>query len=126
MEIFLVLVGCALLFYALNYIQQARLEDPNNEQVVYIADLPSLCLLSNGPVDAALVRQSQNIYRELGRFENVDAAFAEISKSLTRAKIDSVAILVNTPEKLKFVRAFHSHGGKAEGKKLGGAIIVRV
>jgi len=82
--------------------------------------------LPQGPVVATLVRQSGNLYRELGEFENVAAAFAEIEKSFRRAKIESVYVPDNSETQFRVIRLHHSYGSKANGKKLGGAVLLAV
>ena len=117
---FVGLVALVLIAYA---IKEQRLRDPSNNETVFLDQLRSACLLRDGPVSAALIRQSGNLYRDLGFFDDWGAAFDEIEKSFRRARIESLHISKNTPDRFEVVRLHHSHGGKAEGKKLGGAVI---
>ena len=120
----LAIAAFAIVVFGALLIGQRKLEDPNNTEIVYTSQIASICQLTDGPVEAALIRQSGNIYRELGVFENWRQAVSEIEKSFNRAKIDSVSIQSNTPSKFECIRLVYNHRGRAEGKKLGGAIIV--
>ena len=103
--------------------QHAKLQNTEDYSVIYVDQLQALTALGEGPVYAILMRQSGNVYRELGDFENWRPALAEVIKAFNRAGIDSVMVRENEPDVLDIQRAFKSHGGKAEGKKLGGAVI---
>jgi hypothetical protein len=105
-------------------LKEKRLNDPSNTQMIHVDQMRGNHELPIGPVVAALLRQSGNLYRELGQFPSADAAFVEIQKAFRKAGIDSVAVLKNTPARYEVVRLHHSHGGKAEGKKMGGAVLV--
>ena len=119
----LLLVGFAGLVALLYWIKEQRLADPNNSEFIPIGPMRSIAAIENSPVAAELIRQSGNSYKVLGTFQNPSQAFDEIEKSFKRAKIESVAVLQNSPALFKAIRLHHSHGGKAEGKKLGGAVI---
>lgn len=119
----LLLVGFAGLVALLYWIKEQRLADPNNSEFIPIGQMRSIAAIENSPVAAELIRQSGNSYKVLGTFQNPSQAFDEIEKSFKRAKIESVAVLQNSPALFKAIRLHHSHGGKAEGKKLGGAVI---
>lgn len=105
-------------------LKEKRLADPNNTHMIYIDQMADNHQLPGGPVRATLLRQSGNIYRELGVFQTADAAFAEINKAFRRAGIASVGVMRNTASRYEVVRLHHSHGGKAEGKKLGRALLI--
>ncbi|WP_037296776.1 hypothetical protein [Roseovarius sp. TM1035] len=122
-EMFAILVFSCLVIGAL-VVGQKKLENPNNSEIIYTMQMASVCQLGDGPVEAALVRQSGNLYRELGVFDDWRDAIAEIEKAFNRAKIDSVAVQSNTPLKFECTRLVYNHRGRAEGKKLGGAIVV--
>ncbi|WP_187431593.1 hypothetical protein ROLI_022650 [Roseobacter fucihabitans] len=106
--------------------QNARLQNAEDFSVVYTNQLPGMIALSSGPVHCILIRQSGNLYRDLGAFDGWSSALVEVSKSFNRAKIDSVMVRQNNEDTFDVLRTFHSHGGKAEGKKLGGAVIRRL
>ncbi len=106
--------------------QLNKLNDQDDYSVVYCSQLPGLMQMSDGPVRATLLRQSGNLYRELGEFDAASSALDEVLKSLNRAKIDSVMVRENNENLLEIWRAFRNHKGRAEGKKLGGATIKKV
>jgi len=105
--------------------KEAKLENPKDKKFVHLDDFGSDHLLGNDPVEAALFRQSGNLYRHLGFFDTPELALSEVKKSFRRAKIESVSILKNTEDRLEVTRLFYNGRGRAEGKKLGGAIILR-
>jgi hypothetical protein len=121
----LLLLGFAGLVMVLFLVKEQRLADPSNKEMIHVHEMRSVAKLEVGSVYAELVRQSGNSYKTLGQFENSLDAFAEIEASFRRAKIDSVAVLKNTTTEFRVIRLHHSHGGKAEGKKLGGAFVCR-
>ena len=100
-----------------------KLDDPNDRRNVYLSEMQAQCNLSSGRVSVVLMRQSGNVYRELGVFESKESAFNEVQKSFRRAGIDAVHIAKNTSFEFRVNRLFHSHRGRSEGKKLGGAVI---
>ncbi|WP_171175805.1 hypothetical protein [Ruegeria sp. HKCCD8929] len=104
-------------------LKEKRLADPNRTDTIYVSQMRDVCSLKDGPVSAALFRQSGNLYRDLGLFEHWREAMKEIEKSMRRAKIESVFVQSNDANRFEVIRLHHSHGGKAEGKKLGGAVI---
>lgn len=118
------LILFAALAFGLMLLKEKRLADPNDSTMISVEQMSASHQLPKGPVAAALLRQSGNLYRELGGFSSADDALIEIKKAFRRAGIDSVAVMKNTPEKYQVLRLHHSHGGKAEGKKLGGAVII--
>ena len=120
----LALVGFAALVLVVYAIKEGRLDDPNRSDTIYISQMREQSRLRTGPVDVALIRQSGNLYRELGVFASVSDAFDEVEKSFRRAKIESVHVQSNSESEFRVIRLHHSHSGKAEGKKLGGAIVV--
>ena len=121
----LVTLGFAGLVVFLHYWKEQALTDPSNAHTVHADDMRSKALLKDGPVTAILVRQSGNVYRDLGYFSTASDAFAAVEKSFQRAKIDSVRITRNTDSNFEVIRLHHSHRGRAEGEKLGGAVIAR-
>ncbi|MEM1152224.1 MAG: hypothetical protein AAGI03_17055 [Pseudomonadota bacterium] len=106
--------------------QQAKLDNQQDYSVVYVSQLPGLMSCRTGPVRAVLHRQSGNIYRDLGEFDDPMIALNEVTKSFNRAKIESVMVRENNKRLLEVWRAFYGHGGKAEGKKLGGSVIQQI
>jgi len=120
------LAGFGVVVMALFWVKEGRLADPTDATMIYVNQMATSHSLPSAPVFAALYRQSGNLYRDLGTFDGPDAAIAEIVKSFSRAGIESVAVLQNSSKEYRVIRLHHGHGGKAEGKKLGGARIVPV
>ncbi|MBT2130563.1 hypothetical protein [Aliiroseovarius lamellibrachiae] len=118
------LVGFLVLIVVVMMMKEQRLSDPDRSDTIYIDQMRSLSMLRTGPVFATLIRQSGGVYRELGAFPSIGDAFTEVEKSFRRAKIESVFVEENSMDEFRVIRLHHSHGGKAEGKKLGGALIV--
>ncbi len=119
----LLLLGFALLVVVVVIVKEQRLQDPERLDTIYVNQMREVCNLGNGPVIAVLIRQSGNRYRDLGQFDSVSDAVYEIEKSFRRGRIESVYVQTNTERRFEVIRLHHSHGGKAEGKKLGGAVI---
>lgn len=119
----LFLIATLILIVVGFLVKEQRLNDSENSEMIFIDQLGEACKLRDGPVSAVLVRQSGNLYRELGRFDSSEAALEQILKSFRRAKIESVFLKKNTDE-FSVIRLHHSYGGSANGKKLGGALIV--
>lgn len=116
----------AAVIFGIYWLKESRLADPANTTMIFLDQMSGNHHIPTGPVEAALLRQSGNVYRELGTFPSADAAFVEINKSFRRAGIESVGVIKNSETRYEVRRLHHSHGGKAEGKKLGGAVIVPV
>ena len=112
--------GIALLLY---WIKEQRLSDPNDHAFIEVGQMRYVASIENMPVIAELIRQSGNSYKDLGAFQSPSLAFDEIEKSFSRAKIEGVAVQQNSPVLFRAIRLHHSHGGKAEGTKLGGAVV---
>ena len=108
---------------ALFYLKEQRLADPANHDMIYTSQMQSVIQFPVQRVSASLLRQSGNVYKDLGVFDTPNAALLEIEKSFRRAKIESIAVMKNTSNEFYAIRLHHSHGGKAEGKKLGGVVI---
>lgn len=119
----LLLAAFAGLVWLLYWIKEQRLADPNNHEFIPVGQMRDVSEIETGPVVAELIRQSGNSYKVLGTFQSPSQAFEEIEKSFRRANIESIAVLNNSPTVFKVIRLHHSQGGKAEGKKLGGAVI---
>lgn len=67
-----------------------------------------------------LVRQSGNVYRDLGVFRSARAALDEAVKALRRANIARVQITHSTDTEIAAYRDHYSLTGRAEGKKMAG------
>jgi len=103
-----------------------HLLDTNKGETLPVEFLSKRSLLGDHPVYAVLIRQSGNLYRDLGLFESGDHALVEITKSFRRAKIDDVRITHADGDSMAIYRWMYDFRGRAEGKKLAGARIVRV
>lgn len=118
------LVVFAIIAFAAILLKERKLNDPDNASMIFIDQMKANHALRKGPVSAALFRQSGNLYRDLGLFPSADEALKEVEKSFRRAGIDSVAVLKNTTEKYEVARLYSNDRGRAEGKRLGGALVV--
>ena len=103
----------------------AELVDTNKGEVMPVEELLKLATLEDGVVHAVLIRQSGNIYRDLGAFASAEAALEEIMKSFRRAKINEVRVTHTDENSVAVYRRVYNFVGRAEGKKLAGARIVR-
>ncbi|MGR3702280.1 MAG: hypothetical protein ACU0A4_09350 [Paracoccaceae bacterium] len=113
----------AALIVGVVWFKESSLNDPNNHTMIHADQMGGNHMLRTGPVSAALFRQSGNLHRDLGDFASADEALAEILKAFKRAKIDSLVVVVNTSERYEVHRLHHNHRGRAEGKRVGGAVI---
>jgi hypothetical protein len=105
---------------------QKALDDPNNTERVHLEELPPLVQLGEeGPYGLVILRQSGNVHSEY-RAPTAAAAVAQAMTTFRRAKIDAISITRNTADELHFSRLFYSHRGRAEGKKVGKVVIVRL
>lgn len=120
------LLAFVALVVFLTMYKERRLADPNDPNFIYIGQMPGSHQIRPGPVAVRLYRQSGNEYRDLGMFQSTEEAVREIEKSFRRASIESLSILKNTPDRFEVIRLHHGHNGKAEGKKLGSAVMVPV
>lgn len=103
-----------------------HLIDTHKGNLVPVSDIRQKSDLGASAVHAVLVRQSGNIYRDLGSFETVQDAMDEIEKSFRRAKVDEVRITFSDEDSMAIYRRIYDFTGRAEGKKLAGARLVRV
>ena len=125
----LVWLGSAIVgFVLLAAMFSARQEEMSNEasETVDVEQLNGRYIFSSGTYLATLIRQSGNIYRELGVFERPDDAMNEVVKSLRRAKIPFVRAAFQSKEQCTMFRSVPNARGRAEGKKLKGAIIQKI
>lgn len=120
-------VVALIAFIVVVTVQSKRAADPANTSVVDLADLPPLVALdTTGAFVLNVYRQSGNPYADGKVYETREAAVAAAVSTFRRAQIETVAIQINTPDKLDVSRAFFSHRGRAEGKKVGAFEIIRV
>lgn len=102
------------------------LADKPTSTVVPVEDLPSHHSLTPGLYHATLIRQSGNVYRDLGVFPSAEAALREGVKSLRRARVTDVRITHSDADSLAAYRQFYNFRGRAEGKKLAGIVVRRI
>lgn len=124
---FLVLLGIGGFFHlVLGPTPVAQLIDTNKGEIIPVNDLATISTFGDSVVHAVLIRQSGNIYRDLGTYVSAEAALNEIAKSFRRAKIDEVRVTHADEDAIAVYRRFYNFIGRAEGKKLAGARIVRI
>ncbi|NRP28215.1 hypothetical protein XMD420_001821 [Marinobacterium sp. xm-d-420] len=130
--VFAVILGAITI--AVSSSNQKKLDDPNDTSMLLIEDVSSASNLK--PAKEFLIRiyrQSGNEHQpdrvvsaEDGSDVPPDEAIKVALQTLRRARIDSVFVVENTNDILHIRRPMHSHGGKAEGKKVGGAVVIKV
>lgn len=102
------------------------LEDPNNKNVVYLDQLDQVAALSGvGTWMVTIYRQSGNVHSQKRVTGHAAVAMSAVTSTFRRAKIGEISIKSNSVDRLEIVRLFHNHRGSNEGKKVGGALIVR-
>ncbi|MBR9765406.1 MAG: hypothetical protein GYB53_18260 [Rhodobacteraceae bacterium] len=122
----IILLGLLGVVVAVVLMKEARLSDPDSMDTIYLNQIREACRLADGQVSVVLLRQSGNVYRDLGILASKDEAMLQVERSFRRANISAVFVDENTEMRFRIVRLHHSHRGKAEGKKLGGAVIERI
>ncbi len=115
-------IGVSLGFASLFFSKKSTTK--NKPTVSAKLNLAGMHKLRSSPVHATLTRQSGNEYRDLGIFQTPDDACREIEKSFRRAQITSISVLQNSTNCFEVTRKWYNGRGRAEGKKLGGAIII--
>lgn len=107
--------------------QQKKLADPENTEVVYLEQIPSVAQLSgSGRFRLRTYRQSGNLQKDDVEFNSAADAIKAGVSSFKRSKIPYVVIRTNTNNMLAFSRPNHCHRGRHEGKKMGAIEIVRI
>lgn len=116
-------VFAAVAFFVM-WNNEQGLKDPNDKSRIPASSMwSSHCLPQGRRVSAVLMRQSGGVYRDLGTFDSASTAVAAVAGSFRKSGIDAVRVVQNTPQQYQVVRLHYSHKGKAEGKKMGGAIL---
>lgn len=99
--------------------------DPEDTSASEVADLGKKTHIFGGPWTITFLRQSGGVYRM--DFAATEAeAIAKVQSAFRRAGINVVRLPKNHQDGFKAIRAIHDHRGRAEGKKLGGAMVERV
>jgi hypothetical protein len=106
---------------------QAKLEEPQDTNVVYLDQLPTIAKL-NGQARwfVRIYRQSGNINSESEVTGDAGAALRVAMSTFRRARIDAIGVPENGENRLRFGRLYRSHRGSSEGKKVGSAEIIRI
>lgn len=99
------------------------LHDTNAGELMPLEHLASRNSLLRGTCHAILIRQSGNVYRDLGVFPSPAAAIAEASKSFRRAGVDTLRVTHSDERSLAAYRSIYNFKGRAEGKKLAGVTL---
>lgn len=108
-------------------LQQQKLDDPNNTEVVYLDQLSGLCNLTKpGKYMLRTLRQSGNLQKDDQIYNSLESALKAGISTFKRAKIEYVVISKNTESIFGFRRPYHNHRGTKEGKKVGSIEIHRV
>lgn len=95
-------------------------DDPSNADYIRPEKLSgAVDLLENCEYQLSFFRQSGNEYKAPVVVRFASEAISLLTSTLKRAKIDNLQVITNSEKELNIKRATHSHGGKAEGKKLG-------
>lgn len=121
-----VVLGLILLLGGMQQLEATTnaLEDPDNKSVVLLSELPSLILIDpERIVELTIYRQSGNVHSSWQPMP-CRLAVKELMTTFRRAKIDAVRIRKNDASILDVARAFYSHRGSAEGKKVGSALLL--
>jgi hypothetical protein len=104
-----------------------RLDDPNDDRTLYLDELPAkLALYPRGIYRIAILRQSGIIHAERIVTGTAVEALAVVLATFRRAKISAVHVASNTVDELRIGRMYHDHRGRAEGKKVGSAVVTLV
>lgn len=101
----------------------SNLQDTNTKTLVPLSDINDHHELPSDFCTATLIRQSGNVYRDLGVFPTPAAALSEAAKSFRRAGVEAVRITYSDGEKFAAYRSIYNFRGRSEGKKLGGVIL---
>lgn len=121
----LALMGILALVYWLSIEEShKRLDDPDDDRTLWLDQLPEkIALAPAGTYRVTVLRQSGNVHAERVVTGSAQDALKVALATFRRAKIDAVHVGRNTRQELSFGRMYHDHRGKAEGKKVGRAVI---
>lgn len=111
----------------INANNRKKLEDPTNNEVVYLDQLYSIHSLTDAnQYVLSVFRQSGNLQQDQKIFNNPNEAIKAAISTLRRAKIEYVIVCHNDAQQFSFKRPFHDHRGRNEGKKVGSVTITKV
>ena len=99
---------------------ESRLRNPCDKSVVYLDEVPQISSLNGpGPFLIRVFRQSGNLQQDDRITDDSAQAIKAAIATLKRAGIDYVCVTKNNEAVLRLKRPYHSHRGRAEGKKVG-------
>jgi hypothetical protein len=108
-------------------IQEQKLADPSNTEVVYLDQIAAVALLKDpGRFRMRTYRQSGNLQKDDVIFDSAVSAIKAGVTSFRRSKIPYAVIQTNTEDAFVFRRPFHDNRGRNEGKKMSSIEIVRI
>lgn len=121
----LALMGVLALVYWLSIEEShKRLNDPEDDRTLWLDQLPDrIALAPAGTYRVTVLRQSGNVHAERLVTGSAQDALKVALATFRRARIDAVHVGRNTRQEFSFGRIYHDHRGKAEGKKVGRAVI---
>ena len=96
------------------------------QEKIFTEQLVDRYIFEPGTYSATLMRQSGNVYRELGEFDSAEKAIKQLASSLKRARIMEVNVYFPSKQEVSIVRTIPNARGRAEGKKLRGGTITKV
>ena len=118
-------ISALVLVVALNAEKGAS--DPSNSNYATADNIfqkLSQTIDSRGVYSLSVIRQSGNIQRTYDRV-TFNEAVAQISQTMRRAKIDTVAISTSG-NKTQIFRTVHNGRGRQEGKRIGGFELIKL
>jgi hypothetical protein len=124
---YLLLFIIVIVGVVINANNRKKLEDPTNNEVVYLDQLYSIhSLTDTDQYILSVFRQSGNLQQDQKVFRNPNEAIKAAVLTLKRAKIEYVIVSHNDSQQFSFRRPFHDHRGRNEGKKVGSVTISKV
>ncbi|MBD3667197.1 MAG: hypothetical protein HUJ16_04520 [Kangiella sp.] len=107
--------------------RERQLDDPDDDSVIYLDELKNKAKLQKGgKYLVRVLRQSGNLQKADQTLPSAEQAIGKVISTFKRARIEYVILEKNTETELFFRRPYYSHGGSAEGKKVGSAEIYKV
>lgn len=126
METLIVLVLCVGIAFIVMRIKSTQLLNPNDLTAIYLKEIDAVSKLENGIYRLEFYRQSGKEYKEPIEVEGLNEALRKLKITLHKAGMNELKVLNNTSVSFAVERLFYSHGGKAEGKKLGAIWVKRI
>lgn len=124
---YLLLFIVVIVGVVINANNRKKLDDPTNNEVVYLDQLYSIhSLTDTDQYVLSVFRQSGNLQQDQKVFSSGNEAIKSAISTLKRAKIEYVIVSHNDAQQFSFRRPFHDHRGRNEGKKVGSVTISKV